>query len=236
MSRVLVIGDLHAPATHPGYLSFCQDIGEAWGCDRTVFIGDVADWHRISRHVKNASSKGAQGEYREAKAVLAKWYKVFPDADVTEGNHDRRIIRAAWDAEIPEDALKTYNELWGTPKWRWHQGDKAYVEIDGVHYTHGTTASGSQPALGLARLMGQSVVCGHFHKWGGVAWVCRPNVRRFGMDTGCGIDDQHPAMRYGVEFANKCVLSCGVVIDGTPYHEIMPCGPGEAYHRRRFKR
>lgn len=235
MSRVGVVGDLHAPAVHPGYLAFCSDVFEAWRVDRVVFIGDVADWHRVSRHVKAAGTLGADGEYADALKVVQQWYARFPSADITEGNHDKRIIRAAWDAEVPETMLRTYNEVWETPRWRWHVADKAFVEIDDVHYTHGTTASGMMPALGLAKLLGRSAAIGHFHKWGGVNWLCRPDCRRFGLDVGCGIDDLHPAMRYGMEYASKCVLGCGVVIDGLPYHEIMPCSTGERYHRSRFK-
>lgn len=200
-----------------------------------VFIGDVADWHRVSRHVKAAGTRGAEGEYEEALGVLAEWHKEFPRADVTEGNHDKRIIRAAWDAEVPEVVLRDYNEVWQTPTWRWHCGAVPSVVIDDVLYTHGTSAPAGRPALSLAKLIGQSVVCGHFHKEGGVSWTCRPEARRFGMDTGCGIDDTHPAMRYGMDYVAKSVLSCGVVVDGLPYHEIMRAGPGEPYNRKRFR-
>lgn len=236
MSRVLVIGDLHAPATHPGYLPFCKDIREAWGCDRVVFIGDIVDWHRVSRHVKNSKTRGSSDEYAEAKACVQKWYKAFPKADVTEGNHDKRIRRAAWDAEIPEEALKNYQELWGTPGWKWHTDDEGYIVIDDVNYSHGTTASGTNPAASLASLLGQSAVIGHFHKQACISWIARPDVRRFGMSVGCGVDAHHPSMRYGAEYALKSVLACGVVIDGMPFLEAMRCGPGEPYHRSKFKK
>lgn len=236
MSRVLVVGDLHAPATHPGYLAFCRDIFAGWDCDRVVFIGDIVDWHRVSRHVKNSKTRGASDEYREALQEVRRWRDTFPVADVTEGNHDKRIRRASWDAEIPEEALKGYRELWQTPRWTWHVDDQAYVVIDDVNYSHGTTASGTQPALGLASLLGQSAVIGHFHKLAAINWIARPDVRRFGMSVGCGVDAHHPSMRYGAEYALKGVLSCGVVIDGMPFLEVMPCGPKERYHRSRFKK
>ena len=55
------------------------------------------------------------------------------------------------------------------------------------------------------------------------------------MDTGCGIDANHPAMNYGRNMLSKPILSAGVVLDGIPYHEPMPCGRGEAFHRSKFK-
>jgi hypothetical protein len=52
------------------------------------------------------------------------------------------------------------------------------------------------------------------------------------MDTGCGIDRKAEAMAYGRDQVRKPVLGCGVLIDGIPYYEIMPCGPGEKFGRR----
>jgi predicted phosphodiesterase len=53
MSKVLAIGDIHAPATHPGYLTFCKDVYHEWGCDTVVFMGDVIDHQAISFHANN---------------------------------------------------------------------------------------------------------------------------------------------------------------------------------------
>ena len=56
MARVLAIGDLHEPATHPGYLDFCLDLYEVWDCDTVVFLGDIVDHHNISFHAKDIDS------------------------------------------------------------------------------------------------------------------------------------------------------------------------------------
>ena len=58
MSRVLVIGDVHEPATHPAYRAFVSDLYSAWNCDRVVFIGDVVDHHCISFHKKDVDADG----------------------------------------------------------------------------------------------------------------------------------------------------------------------------------
>jgi hypothetical protein len=42
------------------------------------------------------------------------------------------------------------------------------------------------------------------------------------------------AFAYGHALATRSILAAGLVIDGIPYHEIMPIGPGERYHRSRF--
>jgi len=63
---------------------------------------------------------------------------------------------------------------------------------------------------------------GHIHHVGGVKWKVSPEKRWFGMDVGCGIDDKMWAFIYAKHVVRRSVISCGVVIDGHPYHEMMP--------------
>lgn len=230
MSRILVIGDIHEPVAHPGYLTFCQDIYDQWDCDRVVFIGDVVDWHAISFHVRHPDAPGPSDEYALALAKIAKWHNAFPTAIVTIGNHDARIIRLAESVNIPSKFIRDYTETWDTPGWRWVDD----TVIDDVYFFHGIGQGGDHPAYNAARKQLMSVCMGHVHHTGGVKWQVGPTLRIFGMDVGCGIDDQAYAFAYGRHNKRKSVLSCGVVIDGLPYHEIMPMAKGEAYYRGNF--
>jgi len=230
LSRVLVIGDVHAPATHPGYLQFCLDIYEQWNCNKVVFIGDVLDYHAISFHEKELDSPNPVDEVDLAIEAVAEWYSHFPNADVTIGNHDERVHRKARSAGVPDMFIKSYQDVYQTPKWRWTYD----VVIDDVRYFHGTGCSGIQPARLTAISSMMSTVLGHVHSVAGVHWVAGPRGRVFGMDVGCGVDVEHPAMRYGSNMRHKPILAAGVVVDGTPYHEIMPAGVGETYERSRF--
>jgi len=230
MSRVLVIGDVHEPATHPAYRAFCSDLRTAWQTDKTVFIGDVVDHHCISFHQKDVDADGVSREADIASAGIAKWYKEFPRAKVMIGNHDERVIRLAASVNIPSRFVKEYSKVWNTPKWKWTRE----TTIDKVRYFHGTGLTGKMPALNAAVQTMTSTVIGHCHSVAGIKWACAPDRRVFGMDTGCGVDIQHPAMNYGRNQIKKPILSAGVVIDGVPYHEIMQMARGEAYHRSRF--
>ena len=216
--RVLCIGDVHEPVAKDGYLEFCQDIYDAWGCNQVVFIGDLVDWHAISFHSKHPESPGAFDEYKLAYDGIQKWYKAFPKAKVCVGNHDARPNRLAATVNIPSSFLQSYEEMWNTPKWNWAFDHS----IDGVYYFHGTGYSGLHPAYRAAREMGMSACIGHAHAAGGIKWLVNPNRRWFGMDVGCGIDDKRYAFAYGKHLRKKSVISCGVVIDGMPYHEMMP--------------
>lgn len=217
MSKILVIGDIHAPCERDGYLAFCQDIKKQWQCKEVVFIGDVVDWHAISFHAKHPDSPGPKNEYLLTLQSVQKWYKAFPRAKVCIGNHDNRPVRLGADRNIPEVLIRDYAAMWKTPKWEWADD----FTIDDVYYFHGIGYGGIHPAYNAARQMAMSVCMGHAHSTGGVAWFVNPHRRWFGMDIGCGIDDSKYAFAYGKACKRKSVISCGVVIDGTPYHEMM---------------
>lgn len=218
MSKVLVIGDLHAPATHPDYFEFVRSIRRKHRTDQTVFIGDVIDHHAISFHKAHPESTDALTEYNKAFETVKKWYKAYPNAYVTIGNHDERVHRLAADAGVPSVYLKDYNELYKTKNWEWVNN----VEIDDVYYYHGTGSSSAYPAFNAAKLRNQSVVMGHYHTKAAINWMCGPKSHRiFGMSVGCGIDAKHLAMKYGENYLVKPMISCAVVHDGYPILEVM---------------
>jgi metallophosphoesterase superfamily enzyme len=219
MSRVLAIGDVHAPVQRDDYLIFCQDLYDAWDCDKVVFIGDVVDWHGISFHARHPDGPGTVDEYNLAKDVIAEWYEAFPEATIILGNHDERITRKAEAAEIPSRFIRSYSDIWETPEWNWTQD----TIIDDVYYMHGDGAGGgNSPAALNARQMAMSVVCGHFHRVAGVQWMGSPRQRWFGLDTGCGIDDTKYAFAYGRKLRKRPIIAAGVIIDGVGYSEPMP--------------
>lgn len=217
MSRVLVVGDLHCPAVHAEYLEFTKDIKRKYKTDTTVFIGDIIDHAAISFHKKNPEHPAAMQEYEQAMSVLASWIKAYPKAAVAIGNHDERVARLAADAGIPGHYLREYQDVFKTPRWNWVHS----LEIDNVYYYHGVGAGGNYPAINAAKMRLQSTVLGHYHSVAGINWIVGPTSRIFGMNVGSGVDRFHPAMEYGSAYLKKPILSCGVVIDGHPYLELM---------------
>jgi len=233
MSTVLVIGDLHEPAARLGYLQFCQDMFEKWNCNKVVLIGDVVDWHGISRWVKEPQCPGPADEYELAKECVAKWAKAFPKAYVCIGNHDERPVRLAKSVNIPEFMLIPYAKLWNVPGWLW---DYRFT-IDDVSYRHGTGLGESiHPGWNLMNKVHKSVVVGHFHARAGIKWGCNEDMRCFGADTGCGVDEKAFQFIYGKDNPLRPFISVLIVKDGTPYLEPCPIGHKERYHQSRFKR
>jgi len=232
MSKVLVCGDLHCPATRKGYLEFCQDLYEEWDCDKVVFIGDVVDWHAISFWAHEPNCPGPKDEYELAKEEVKKWSDSFPSAVVCIGNHDERPARLAKTVHIPEFMLVPYASLWNTPDWTWDYE----FSFDDVVYRHkGPARSGGiHPAWNLKNKIRQSVVIGHHHTIAGVKWDATARNRVFAADVGCGIDEKAWQFVYGKDNPIRPFLSALVVIDGMPYLEALRCGKGEPYHDSKF--
>ena len=212
--RILVIGDLHAPFTHPDYLHFCIDTYQKWNLNQVIFIGDLIDSHGWSYHEHDPDGMSAGDELNLAINQIKDWYHAFPDADVCVGNHDRMHARKMFTAGVPSKWIKGYNDVLGTKKWNWVES----IEYDGVLYEHG---EGSK-AFMKARQNMLSSVCGHHHTDAGVMWYVGKKFRVFGMQIGCGIDIKSYAVAYAKNFKRQA-LGCGVVVDGgeTPINILM---------------
>lgn len=218
-NRVLVIGDVHEPVSRKGYLEFCKSIHDRYKCNQVVFIGDIVDWTGISFHAAHPDCPGPSDEYELAYSKIQEWYKVFPKATVTVGNHDSRVIRLAESVNIPSKFIRNYTDIWGTPKWEWVD----HTIIDDVFYSHGTGYGGLHPAYNASRHLGMSCVLGHVHSVAGVKWNVSPTKRWFGLDSGCGIDQKAYAFAYGKSMKRRPVISCGVVLGGDDAHvHLMP--------------
>lgn len=209
---VLVVGDLHLPFTLEGYLEHCIEVYKKYNCDTVVFIGDILDLHFTSYHETSTEGYGATEEHDLSVEMLRKWYKAFPKAFVTIGNHDALIYRKAMSAGISKRWIQNYSQVLGTPGWEWVTD----VVIDDVLYTHGTTNAYTKAKQNL-----MSTVQGHLHSQAGIQFYVGAKSRIFGFQVGCGVDMKSYAMEYGRNFP-KPVISCGVVIDGLhPYLEVM---------------
>ena len=210
--NVLVIGDLHLPFTLEGYLEHCIKVYKKYNCDTVVFIGDILDLHFTSYHETSTEGYGATQEHDLSVEMLRKWYKAFPKAYVTIGNHDALIYRKAMSAGISKRWIQNYSQVLGTPGWEWVTD----VVIDDVLYTHGTTNAYTKAKQNL-----MSTVQGHLHSQAGIQFYVGAKSRIFGFQVGCGVDMKSYAMEYGRNFP-KPVISCGVVIEGLhPHLEVM---------------
>jgi len=211
-TRVLVIGDLHEPFCKKGYLEFCKKVYAENNCNKVVFIGDIIDNHYSSYHETDADGLGGGEELELGIKKIAEWYKAFPVADVTLGNHDIIISRKAQSGSIPKKWIKAYKEVLETPNWNFTDE----VIIDNVLYHHGI---GSKAHIKAVKNM-MSTVAGHHHTDAYTMWYVGKNAKIFGMQVGCGIDIKSYAMAYGKWFP-KPAIGCGVVVNGEKAINIL---------------
>lgn len=214
-NRVLIIGDTHCPGMLDDYPDFLHQTYRAWQCDKVVHIGDMIDWHAINFHGKHPGTPAVQQEVDLARVQVKRLAKMFPCVDWLLGNHDLLPARHAQEAGLPADIIRNEIDYWSLPKtWKVHQRYTKHV-IDGVVYSHGETGpQGENAARGQSRTNFQSTVIGHLHSCSGVTWTVNHNKRIFGMSVGCGVDWHLLQFEYGVKFARKPAISCGIVIDG----------------------
>jgi len=205
-SRVLVIGDLHEPFCLEGYLEFCMRVYVENNCNRVIFIGDVIDSHYSSFHVTDPDAMGGGAELALAIKKVARWYEAFPEAEVCIGNHDAIIMRKAFDSAIPAIWIKDFNEVLGTPKWKWVTD----TYIDGVRYVHGHKSSKARTA---AKRDMVSTATGHYHTDFYCEWFFGKTRAIFALAVGCGIDSRSYAMGY-MQGGKKEAIGCGVVLGG----------------------
>lgn len=208
--NVLVIGDLHEPFCLEEYLYFCREIQERDNCGTVVFIGDVIDNHYSSYHESETQTLGPNEEFEVAKAKLARWYKVFPEAYVTIGNHDRIVHRKAKSAGLADKWVVDYSTALETPGWKFvHE-----VVVCGVNYNHGEG--------GTARSRMKNELCpqvqGHLHSQFYIDYNVGSNHKVFGMQVGCGIDREAFAFAYGKN-GPKPIIGCGTVTESG----MLPC-------------
>jgi metallophosphoesterase superfamily enzyme len=204
-SNVLAIGDLHEPFTLPEYLNHCIETKEKYNCDKIVFIGDVIDNHYSSYHESDPNGLSGGDELQLAIDKLQNWYKEFPNAIVTVGNHDRLIRRKAFSGGIPKQWIKEYSEVLNVPNWKFTD---RHI-IDNVQYIHGESGRASKKAKDDM----MSTVQGHRHTEMFTEFVVGANFKVFGCAVGCGIDNNSYAMAYGKNF-KKPAIGCAVIFNG----------------------
>lgn len=203
--NILIIGDLHEPFCLKGYLEHCRNVQEQENCGTVIFIGDVIDNHYSSYHETDPDGYSAGEELDRAIDKIAEWYKVFPEAVVVIGNHDRMAYRKAQTAGVSKKWVREYHEVLETPNWEFVE----FIEIKDVNYNHGEGGT----ARTKMRKEIQSQVQGHLHSDFYVEYAVGPRDRIFGMQVGCGVDRHAYAMAYGRNF-KKPIIGCGTVKKG----------------------
>lgn len=215
-NNVLIVGDLHAPFTLDGYLEFNLDLQKKYNAGTVVFIGDVVDGCAWNFHSHNVDGMSVKDELIAAIKTLEQWYKAFPTATLTLGNHDLLISRKAREFGLSQLFIRYFGDIIKAPK-TWNFVDS--IKIDDVLYMHGSIGN----AIKRAKEIRHSLVMGHLHTEAFVQWSVSEIDAIFGLQVGCGIDRHKYAFEYAQPMPKKPIISSGLVLDKgkLPLIELM---------------
>ena len=134
------------------------------------------------------------------------------------GNHEKRILKRAFEAELPSQIIKSVNEIFQYPK-SWSQSECVVANTKfPFMVTHGDKRGISGSNLKSNPLLfGISVAYGHFHSCPSICHVETATQRLWGMHLGtCGIDKESYCFEYGAGSKFVPQNGCAVVLgDGT---------------------
>lgn len=208
----LIVPDTHAPYQHANTIPFLKEVQKKYGCrDTVIHIGDILDFHGISRYTKELDAPTAKDEYTKAMKFTKEFCKAFPKGVLILGNHDCRPKSGLKELGIPLEMLKGYPELLGLGSG-WKVEPLCYVikEFD-VLCEHGNNSTGPTGALSSAIYKRTSYVQGHAHSAAGILYSANHKDLIYGLNVGCLIDNSSIAMAYGEYLKKKGILGCGVV-------------------------
>jgi len=208
-----IIGDRHAPFTHPDYFKFVYEVFNKFQVNEIVDIGDDTDFHAISYHESDPDGMSAGDELDKAIEQVQKYYKAFPVATVIIGNHDRLVYRKAFSGGVSKRWIKEYKDVLNVPNWEFVES----IELFNVNINHG---EGGTARTKMKKEL-QSQIQGHLHSDFYVEYIVGKNFRIFGMQVGCGVDHKSYAMAYGKNF-KKPAIGCGVLLNKGNLPIIIP--------------
>lgn len=213
MKNTLIISDTHFPYHHPDTFKFLAALKKKHRFKIIKHTGDMVDNHTGSFHEIEYGTLSAKEEHVKAKEAVQQLYKMFPDMTVIIGNHGSMSYRKGKAAGIPEDHLKSYNEMYEV-NWNWT--DKDYFKINDNDNCLLVHSMGTN-TLSNARNHSHCSMQGHHHSRYGIEYFADTNQLRWSMTMGCLIDMHHPAFNYASKATlNRPIIGCGGIIDDEP--------------------
>lgn len=218
--RVMVIGDLHAPYTHPDAIPFLKHVRDTYGPDMVVQIGDEVDNHAISFHDSNPNLDSAGVELEKAKLVLEEVHELFPNLLVCDSNHGSLVYRRANAHGLPVQFIKKYRDILfpehGAQGWSWGDAWVLNTPLGPVRFQHQVSGD----FMLNASHERTSLVLGHEHSRFEVQYAASSNALYFGAYAGCLVDRKSMAFVYGKLTRKKPILGVMVITDGCP--QLIP--------------
>ena len=141
------------------------------------------------------------------------FYKEFPNAKITVGNHDRIILRKAFTSGLSKQWIKDIKLVLDTPNWEFRE----HFIINNRLYYHGEGMN--LKAKCKEEMM--SCICGHNHSQSYIEFFQnRQGKRIFALQVGTGINQDAYAFAYN-KFGRPSHINVGIIYNGVPIIEYM---------------
>ena len=198
-------------------LKFLGAIKSEYSPDRVIHIGDETDNHAMSFHDSDPNLFSAGEEHEKAREVIWKIEDLYSKVDVIESNHGSLWYRKAKAYGIPREAIRSYEEILMTQKWKWHfELTLRLPNGSPCYFHHGRSAN----VLLTSQHMGMPAVQGHYHEKFNIQYWGTSERLNWGMNVGCLVDDDSLAFTYNNSNLKRPVIGCGMIIDSQP--KLMP--------------
>ncbi len=234
--NILVFSDLHAPAMHPDAVDFLKAVDKEYGpFDKVICNGDLVDFHACARHDASGYLPRTVMELESAIEMLQPIFKLFPDVDMTAGNHDVRVAKKCEAEGIPLRFLKRFEDALDMPPgWRMELEFNVPTRRGPVKFIHD---AGCKLIWKAISIKGMHLVQGHRHTLFEIQHVANENNLYWGMTSGCLIDHKHLAFNYartssGTDRLLKPIIGCGIIQEGKPYLIPMVLDKGGRWTRK----
>lgn len=219
--RVMVWSDPHFPYEHKYALEFLADIHSHYKPDRVVCLGDILDVYSVSSYPTDIDHPDSWSqEIKKARKKLEKLFKIMPEVDVLESNHDDRAYKKSRVSGIPREFLAPFSKIIGAPKgWKWHH--ELYLTVDstrdGLFFAHTKTGGAKACALDKQR----TSAIGHHHSKFGAEGMKVNKKTLWAVDSGCLISDQGSPFKYNKGDRKRPIQGCVILAEGRPILELL---------------
>jgi len=166
--KILAISDIHVPYHDKRALAEAMKLGREAGCSTVIVLGDLCDFHKVSKYRHDATALEIDEEIAQAERVLFELADKFPHRYFVPGNHEDRLKAYILDnapslqhlEQLELDKLLKLEEhgFKYVPGGFIHCGDMTFL------HGHEIRISGMDPARKLFMKMKKSAICGHLHR------------------------------------------------------------------------
>lgn len=222
----LIIPDLHAPFGHQRALEFCKSLQDEFKISKSniICLGDFEDQYNFGKWPKSPDRKHTIiQEIEHTKDEIKKWAKAFPNMRMCTSNHGSRIAKRAFDAELPSQLLRNYEEIFAYPKgWELRENFIICASKHEFVAQHGEGFSGARGHIDAALANGLSTVIGHLHSFAGVSHIKTQHQELWAVNSGCLIDQESYAFEYSKHSKFKATIGATVILDGGRWPVFVP--------------